>query len=58
MKDKLNIKKLLKLAGHLVVIAALAFVVKKMIDMDIKLSDLSSPRVMGAFALSLVIQAA
>ena len=58
MKDKLNIKKLLKLAGHLVVIAALAFVVKKMIDMDIKLSDLSSPRVMVAFALSLVIQAA
>ena len=58
MKDKLNIKKLLKLAGHLVVIAALAFVVKKMIDMDVKLSDLSSPRVMVAFALSLVIQAA
>ena len=58
MKDKLNIKKLLKLAGHLVVIAALAFVVKKIIDMDVKLSDLSSPRVMGAFALSLVIQAA
>ncbi len=58
MKDKLNIKKLLKLAGHLVVIAALAFVVKKIIDMDIKLSDLSSPRVIGAFALSLVIQAA
>lgn len=58
MKDKINLKKLLKLAGHLVVIAALAFVVKKIIDMDIKLSDLSSPRVIGAFALSLVIQTA
>jgi hypothetical protein len=58
MKDKINLKKLLKLAGHLVVIAALVFVVKKMIDMDIKPRDLSSPRVMGAFALSLVIQAA
>ena len=58
MKDKINIKKLIKLAGHLVVIAALAFVVKKIISMDIKLSDLSSPRVIGAFTLSLVIQAA
>lgn len=58
MKDKINLKKLLKLAGHLVVIAALAFVVKKIIDMDIKLSDLSSPRVIGAFVLSLVIQTA
>ena len=58
MKDKINLKKLLKLAGHLVVIAALAFVVKKIIDMDIKLSDLSSPRVVGAFGMSLVIQTA
>lgn len=58
MKDKINIKKLIKLAGHLVVIAALAFVVKKIISMDIKLSDLSSPQVIGAFTLSLVIQAA
>ena len=58
MKDKLNIKKLLKLAGHLVVILALAFVVKKIIEMDIKLGDLSSPSVIGAFVLSLVIQAA
>lgn len=58
MKDKLNIKKLLKLAGHLVVILALAFVVKKIIEMDIKPGDLSSPSVIGAFALSLVIQVA
>lgn len=58
MKDKINVKKLLKLAGHLVVIAALAFVVKKIIDMDIKLSDLSSPRVIAAFAVGLVIQTA
>ena len=58
MKDKLNIKKLLKLAGHLVVILALAFVIKKIIDMDIKPGDFSSPRVIGAFVLSLVIQAA
>ena len=58
MKDKINLKKLLKLAGHLVVIAALAFVVKKIIDMDIKLSDLSSPRVIAAFAVSFVIQTA
>ena len=58
MKDKINLKKLLKLAGHLVVILALAFVVKKIIDMDIKLRDLSSPRVIGAFALSFVIQTA
>lgn len=56
MKDKINLKKLLKLAGHLVVILALAFVVKKVIDMDIRLKDLSSPRVIGAFVLSFVIQ--
>ncbi|MBP5378778.1 MAG: flippase-like domain-containing protein [Ruminococcus sp.] len=58
MKDKINLKKLMKLAGHLVVIAALAFVIKKIIDMDIKLSDLSSPRVIAAFAISFVIQTA
>ena len=58
MKDKINLKKLMKLAGHAVVILALAFVVKKMIDMDIKLSDLSSPRVIAAFAVSFVIQTA
>ena len=58
MKDKINLKKLIKLAGHLIVILALAFVIKKIIDMDIKLSDLSSPRVIAAFAVSLVIQTA
>lgn len=58
MKDKLNIKKLVKLAGHLVVILALAFVVRKIVDMDISLKDLRSPGVIGAFLLSFVIQTA
>ena len=58
MKDKINIKRLLKLAGHLIVIIALAFVVRKIISMDIKLSDMRSPRVVAAFAVSFIIQTA
>jgi len=58
MRDRINAKKLVKLAGHLVVILALAFVVKKMTDMDIKLSDMRSPRVIAAFAVSFTVQTA
>lgn len=58
MKSKPNLKKLLKLAGNLIVIAALAFVVKKIMGMDVKLSDFKSGAVMSSFAISLVVQAA
>lgn len=58
MAEKINSKKILKYAGNVVVIAALAFVVKKVIDMDIKMSDLRSAGVITAFAVSTVIQAA
>ena len=57
MKEKLNLKKLLKLAGNIVVIAALAFVVKKFIDMDVNFSQLSSSSVIAALVISLVVQA-
>lgn len=58
MNKKFNAKKAVKLLGNAFVIAALAFVVKKIAGMDIKMSDLSSPSVIAAFVLSTVIQAA
>lgn len=58
MKNKINAKTLLKLAGNVVVIAALAFVVKKFIDMDVDFKQLGSPEVIASFAISTVIQAA
>ncbi len=58
MSKNFNAKKAVKLVGNAFVIAALAFVVKKIADMDIKMSDLSSPKVVAAFVFSMVIQAA
>ena len=58
MKDKLNIKKLIKLIGNAFVLAALVFIVRKIVKMDIKLSDFSSGRVAGAFLLSFAVQTA
>ncbi|MBR4628441.1 MAG: flippase-like domain-containing protein [Ruminococcus sp.] len=58
MSKNFNAKKAVKLAGNALVILALVFIVKKIADMDIKMSDLSSPSVISAFALSTVMQAA
>ena len=49
-------KKALKIIGNIVMIAALAFVVKKLLDMDISLSQLSEGRVVCALLLCFVIQ--
>lgn len=54
MKGKINLKKLIQLAGNIIVIAALVFIVKKFVDMDI---DPESFRASGVIA-SLVIGAA
>lgn len=56
MKQNLNFKKLLKLAGNLVVIAALVFVVRRVLSMDIDPSVLTSPAVLGAFLFSTAVQ--
>lgn len=57
MKNKINTKKILKLAGNLIVIAALVFVVKKIAGMDIKLSDFKSAEVMSALIVTFIVQA-
>ena len=49
-------KKAIKIAGNILMIAALAFVVKKLLDMDIKPSQFSSPNVIGALAAGAVLQ--
>ena len=49
-------KKALKIIGNIVMIAALAFVVKKLLDMDISFSQLNEGRVVCALVLCFVIQ--
>ena len=51
-------KKALKIVGNIVMIAALAFVVKKLLDMDISFSQLSEGRVVCALLLCFVVQTA
>ena len=51
MKKKLNLKKPVKLLGNIVVIAALAFVVKKFADMDINPEDFASGEVIASLLL-------
>ena len=57
MKNKISIKSLVKLAGNLVVILALVFLVKKFMDMDVDYAQLASGNIAAAFVLSTVIQA-
>ena len=49
-------KKALKIVGNIVMIAALAFVVKKLLDMDISFSQLSEGKVLCALLLCLAVQ--
>lgn len=49
-------KKIVKIAGNLLMIAAVVFMVKKIIDMDADLSQLGSPEVIGAFGINLAVQ--
>lgn len=50
-------KKIVKIAGNLLMIAAVVFMVKKIIDMDADLSQLGSLEVYGAFSINLFVQA-
>ncbi|NLT09401.1 MAG: hypothetical protein GXY08_07860, partial [Ruminococcus sp.] len=49
-------KKAIKIAGNVLMIAALAFVVKKLLDMDISPSDFRSPEVIAALIIGTVMQ--
>ncbi len=49
-------KKIAKIAGNLLMIAAIAFLIKKIADMDVDLSQLGSPAVIGAFGINLAVQ--
>lgn len=53
---KLNLKKIVKLLGNIVVIAALIFVVKKFADMDINPKDFGSGEVIASLLLGLAVQ--
>ncbi|MCR4795885.1 MAG: lysylphosphatidylglycerol synthase domain-containing protein [Ruminococcus sp.] len=50
-------KKIIKIIGNIVMIAALAFVVKKLLDMDISLSQFRDIKVISALVLCLLITA-
>lgn len=55
-KKGLNLKKTAKLAGTLIMIAALAFIVKKFVDMDIDPAQFREPEVIAALVIGMVIQ--
>lgn len=49
-------KKALKIAGNILMLAAIAFLVKKFIDMDISIEQMSSPNVITAIAIGFAVQ--
>lgn len=55
-KKKPDLKKLARLAGTLIMLAALAFIVKKFIDMDIDPAQFASPGVIAALIVGIVGQ--
>ncbi len=52
----MQIKRLIKIIGNIIMIAAVVFVIKKLIGMDIKLSDLRDGRVMLSLGICFVFQ--
>ncbi len=56
MKEKFNLKKLLKLAGKILSIVAILFIVKKFMDIDFDYSMLLEPKSFGFFILLIVLQ--
>ena len=48
-------KKIIKIIGNVVMIAALAFVVKKLFDMDISISQFRDVRVLTALFLCMIV---
>ncbi len=56
MTKKLNLKKIVRLLGNALVIAALLFVVKKFADMDIDPKDLASAEIIISLLLGIAVQ--
>lgn len=52
----MNMKKLAKIIGNIVMLSAIVFIIKKFIDMDIDFSQLKSPSVISALIISFIIQ--
>ncbi|MCD8188277.1 MAG: hypothetical protein LUD57_06690 [Ruminococcus sp.] len=55
-KKKPDLKRWAKLCGNIIMIAALAFIVKKFIDMDIDIKQFKSPRVIAALVIGIIVQ--
>lgn len=49
-------KKLIKTLGNIIMLAAIIFIIKKFIDMDIDFSQFKSPSVIAALIISFIIQ--
>lgn len=52
----MNMKKIVKICGNIVMLLAIAFIIKKFIDMDIDFAQLKSPSVILALTISFIIQ--
>lgn len=55
-KNKINLKKAARITGNIIMIAALVFIVKKIIDMDIDVNQFRSPSVIAALIIGMIIQ--
>lgn len=55
-KKKPNLKKAARIAGNLIMIAALVFIVKKIVDMDIDIQQFKSPEVIAVLIIGMVVQ--
>ncbi len=55
-RSKMQIKKLIKIIGNIVMIAAIIFVIKRIVGMDIKLSDLRNGKVIVSLGICFVFQ--
>ena len=52
----MNMKKIVKICGNIVMLLAIVFIIKKFIDMDIDFAQLKSPSVILALTISFIIQ--
>lgn len=57
-KKKPNLKKAARIVGNIIMVAALAFIVKKIIDMDIDINQFKSPRVIAVLFMGMIVQTA
>lgn len=53
---KFNVKKAVNIAGNIIMLIALVFIVKRIINMDINFSEFGEPKVIAALVLSMIVQ--